>query len=205
MQMILCRTCTVLRQTSTRHPIGCCFLTHASLLVDWDATLALHVKAYAYGIKHMALAVSQAEEKAVNVTKTSGQTEAVAPQYAIVNMSSTVGVRGMPDIVRYATAKAGILGMTRQCAFDLGKHNIRCSTASQSNSPHPHPPVILAKSNGKLRLSMSFSLIMLNSVVFSFLFSQSSLASYPYIQYALTSQASPLLGRSWRSQSRSHD
>ena len=127
--MRLCNRCTVLRKT--RHSIGCYFLIHASLLVDWDATLALHVKAYAYGIKHMALAVSQAEEKAINVTRTAGQTEAVAPQYAIVNMSSTVGVRGMPDIVRYATAKAGILGMTRQCAFDLGKHNIRCGTASQ--------------------------------------------------------------------------
>lgn len=73
----------------------------------------------------MALAVSQAEEKAVKVATTSEKTEAMAPQYAIVNMSSTVGVRGMPDIVRYATAKAGILGMTRSCAFDLGKQNIR--------------------------------------------------------------------------------
>lgn len=82
----------------------------------------------------MALAVRQAEDKATDVAKAAGQAEAVAPQYAIVNMSSTVGVRGMPDIVRYATAKAGILGMTRQCAFDLGKHNIRCRTASQITS-----------------------------------------------------------------------
>lgn len=109
-------------------------LTLALISVDWDATLALHVKAYAYGIKHMALAVRQAEDKAADVAKGVGQAEAVAPQYAIVNMSSTVGVSGMPDIVRYATAKAGILGMTRQCAFDLGKHNIRCGTASQITS-----------------------------------------------------------------------
>ena len=81
----------------------------------------------------MALAVRQAEDKAVDVTKTAGQTGAVAPRYAIVNMSSTTGVRGMPDIVRYATAKAGILGMTRQCAYDLGKHNIRCGADSKSN------------------------------------------------------------------------
>lgn len=118
----------VLRQTT--HSFARNFLIHAAILVDWDATLALHIKAYAYGIKHMALAVSQAEEKAINASKTPEQTEASAPQYAIVNMSSTVGVRGMPDIVRYATAKAGILGMTKQCAFDLGKHNIRCNTAS---------------------------------------------------------------------------
>ena len=114
---------TVLKQS--RHLSGRKFFINAFILVDWDATLALHVKAYAYGIKHMALAVSQAEEKAVNVAKTAEQTEALGPQYAIVNMSSTVGVRGMPDIVRYATAKAGILGMTRSCAFDLGKQNIR--------------------------------------------------------------------------------
>ncbi len=50
-------------------------------------------------------------------------------QYAIVNLSSTGGVIGTPDMVPYCTTKAGVLGMTRSCALDLGKHNIRWETS----------------------------------------------------------------------------
>ena len=107
--------------------ISACFVP-----VGWDATLALHIKAYAYGIKYMALAVSQAEAKAGKPATPTEQPDPKPSQYAIVNMSSTCGLRGTPELVRYGTAKAGILGMTRSCAFDLGNLNIRCGTASQS-------------------------------------------------------------------------
>ena len=38
---------------------------------------------------------------------------------------SAGGVIGQPDMVPYCTTKAGVFGMTRSCALDLGKHNIR--------------------------------------------------------------------------------
>lgn len=43
---------------------------------------------------------------------------------AIVNMSSIAGLAGM-GAVHYATAKAGLLGMTRSLARELGRHRIR--------------------------------------------------------------------------------
>jgi 3-oxoacyl-[acyl-carrier protein] reductase len=43
---------------------------------------------------------------------------------AIINMSSIAGLAGM-GAVHYATAKAGLLGMTRSLARELGRHRIR--------------------------------------------------------------------------------
>jgi len=43
---------------------------------------------------------------------------------SIINMSSIAGLAGMGS-VHYATAKAGLLGMTRSLARELGRHRIR--------------------------------------------------------------------------------
>lgn len=42
----------------------------------------------------------------------------------IINMSSVAGKAGLPYRVGYSSAKAGIIGMTRGLALELGPHNI---------------------------------------------------------------------------------
>ena len=53
-------------------------------------------------------------------------------------------------------------------------YEMKCIALQGGNSVNPPPPCpfVVAQAKGKLRLAMSFSLIMLNSVVFSFLFFQ---------------------------------
>jgi len=57
--------------------------------------------------------------------------QAVAPGMAdagggsVINMGSVSWMRGRPNLVGYTTAKAGILGLTRTLARELGPRNIR--------------------------------------------------------------------------------
>ena len=50
---------------------------------------------------------------------------------AIVNISSTAGLRGIPNAVAYTASKWAVLGMTKAAARELGDRNIRV------NSVHP--------------------------------------------------------------------
>lgn len=56
---------------------------------------------------------------------------------AIVNVSSTSGHRGGVKAIAYATAKAGILNLTRSMAIQLAPHGIRVNsvTPTQTGSP----------------------------------------------------------------------
>src|SRR5262245_19297877 len=49
---------------------------------------------------------------------------------SIVNVSSGGGIRGMNDAHTYATAKAGVINMTRSMARAYGPQNIRCNVVA---------------------------------------------------------------------------
>ena len=44
---------------------------------------------------------------------------------AIVNISSTAGIMGMPNRAPYVAAKYGVVGLTKTLAMELGRHGIR--------------------------------------------------------------------------------
>ena len=73
----------------------------------WDDRIALNLKHYFFAIQ----AVVPGMEK--------------AGRGSIINMGSVSWMRGRPNLVGYTTAKAGILGMTRTLARELGPRNIR--------------------------------------------------------------------------------
>ena len=73
----------------------------------WDDRLALNLKHYFFAIQACAPAMAQAGGG------------------SIINMGSVSWMRGRPQLVGYTTAKAGILGLTRTLARELGGRNIR--------------------------------------------------------------------------------
>ena len=73
----------------------------------WDDRLALNLKHYFFAIQAVAPAMTDAGGG------------------SIVNMGSVSWMRGRPNLVGYTTAKAGILGLTRTLARELGPRNIR--------------------------------------------------------------------------------
>lgn len=73
----------------------------------WDDRLALNLKHYFFAIQAAAPAM------------------AAAGGGAVINMGSVSWLRGRPNLVGYTTAKAGILGLTRTLARELGPQNIR--------------------------------------------------------------------------------
>jgi NAD(P)-dependent dehydrogenase (short-subunit alcohol dehydrogenase family) len=74
------------------------------------------------------------ERMAVNLRHMFFVTQAAIPSMieagggAIINFGSISWHLGMPDLILYQTAKAGIEGLTRALARDLGVHNIRVNT-----------------------------------------------------------------------------
>jgi NAD(P)-dependent dehydrogenase (short-subunit alcohol dehydrogenase family) len=73
----------------------------------WDDRLALNLKHYFFAIQAVAPAMAEAGGGSV------------------INMGSVSWMRGRPNLAGYTTAKAGILGLTRTLARELGARNIR--------------------------------------------------------------------------------
>jgi D-xylose 1-dehydrogenase len=73
----------------------------------WDERLALNLRHYFFAIQAVAPAM------------------AAAGGGAVINLGSVSWMRGRADLVGYTTAKAGILGLTRTLARELGERNIR--------------------------------------------------------------------------------
>lgn len=83
------------------------------------------------------------ERMAVNLRHMLFCTQAVAPGMkrngggAIINLGSISWHLGLPDLVLYETAKAGIEGMTRALARELGADNIRVTCVVPGNVRTP--------------------------------------------------------------------
>ena len=73
----------------------------------WDDRLALNLKHYFFAIQAVAPGM------------------AAAGGGSVINMGSVSWMRGRPNLVGYTTAKAGILGLTRTLARELGARHIR--------------------------------------------------------------------------------
>jgi D-xylose 1-dehydrogenase len=73
----------------------------------WDDRIALNLKHYFFAIQAVAPGMT------------------AAGGGSIVNMGSVSWMRGRPNLVGYTTAKAGILGLTRTLARELGPRGIR--------------------------------------------------------------------------------
>jgi len=73
----------------------------------WDDRLALNLKHYFFAIQAVAPGM------------------AAAGGGSVINMGSVSWMRGRPNLVGYTTAKAGILGLTRTLARELGPRSIR--------------------------------------------------------------------------------
>ena len=73
----------------------------------WDERLALNLKHYFFAIQAVAAGM------------------AGAGGGSVINMGSVSWMRGRPNLVGYTTAKAGILGLTRTLARELGARGIR--------------------------------------------------------------------------------
>ncbi len=73
----------------------------------WDDRLALNLKHYFFAIQAVAPGM------------------AAAGGGSVINMGSVSWMRGRPNLVGYTTAKAGILGLTRTLARELGGRGIR--------------------------------------------------------------------------------
>ena len=64
---------------------------------------------------------------AIYVIQALGRGLLKAPQASIVNVSSIIGLMGNPGQMVYAAAKAGLLGVTKSVAKELGGRQVRCN------------------------------------------------------------------------------
>jgi NAD(P)-dependent dehydrogenase (short-subunit alcohol dehydrogenase family) len=79
---------------------------------EWDAVVAVHLRGHFCTIKPASIVMRQ---------QRSGR---------IINYSSISGLGGNPGQANYGAAKAGIAGLTRVVARDLGRYGVTCNAIS---------------------------------------------------------------------------
>ncbi|KAA2252584.1 SDR family oxidoreductase [Solihabitans fulvus] len=78
----------------------------------------------------------------VNLTGSFNWIKAVAPPMIerrdghILLVASGTGLRPGPNYADYAAAKAGVIGLTKAAAQDLGRHNVRVNALCPGLTPH---------------------------------------------------------------------
>ncbi len=83
---------------------------------EWDAVIAVHLRGHFCTTKPASVVMRQ---------QRSGR---------IINYSSVSGLRGNPGQANYGAAKAGIAGLTRVVARDLGRYGVTCNAISPGAS-----------------------------------------------------------------------
>lgn len=76
---------------------------------DWDLVIKINLKS------------------AFNFTKAAQKIMLKQKDGSIINMASVVGVQGNAGQANYAASKAGLIGLTKSIAQELGSRNIRCN------------------------------------------------------------------------------
>jgi 3-oxoacyl-[acyl-carrier protein] reductase len=66
---------------------------------------------------------------------------AAGPGASIINLTSIEGFRGIPNCSIYAAAKAGIAGLTKSLALELGPAGIRINDIAPETTETPQVPV----------------------------------------------------------------
>lgn len=66
-------------------------------------------------------------KSAFNMTKAATKYMMKAKQGSIINITSVVGITGNAGQANYAASKAGMIGLTKSVAKELGSRNIRCN------------------------------------------------------------------------------
>jgi NAD(P)-dependent dehydrogenase (short-subunit alcohol dehydrogenase family) len=88
-------------------------------------------------------------DSALHVAKTALPYLKQSPSGSIVNIASVQGIRGQPHAMAYATAKGGLINLTRCMAVDFGPFGIRANAVApgyidtrmaqqKHNTPHEH-------------------------------------------------------------------
>jgi len=87
---------------------------------QWDAMLLVHNTAPFRLIRAAAPYMREVAKEEIEKT-------GKAQPRCIINISSTTGLHGNAGQINYATAKMGVVGMTKTVAKEWGMFNIRCN------------------------------------------------------------------------------
>lgn len=93
---------------------------HKMTCKQWEAMLAVHLTA-------PFRLIQAATPYMRDAAKAEMQKHGKAAPRSIINVSSTSGTHGNAGQVNYATAKAGVIGLTKTVAKEWGAFNIRCN------------------------------------------------------------------------------